>query len=130
MPPDVAANVTCKTNVADIPTLAELLFHAEQFCLRVESGIADAAPNPEEDDELRLKIGQCRSVLSVLQEAFENDVLTIENASVRSNVRVLVMSLMWVAFYGRHCIDFRKFRMLVMIESTFTHLLMQNSRPR
>lgn len=111
--------------MGDTPTLAELLFHAEQFCLRVESAIADAAPNPDEHDDLRLKIAQCRSVLSVLQEAFDDDMLTIANVFVRANFRVLVMSLMWVAFRARHCIDHRIFRMLVMIESTFTHLLIQ-----
>ncbi len=107
----------------DTETLAELLFHAEQFCVRIESAVADSAPAEDDGEELRLKIGQCRAVLSVLQQAFEQDELTVENGSVRGHFRTLVISLMWVAYRARHCIDRRTFRMLVMVESSFTYLL-------
>ena len=104
-------------------TLAELLLHAEQFCLRVESRIADSAPAPEEHAELRLKISQSRGLVALLQRAYEEDKLTLENASVRADFRLLVLTLLWVAFRARHTIDRRTFRMLVMIESGFTYLL-------
>jgi hypothetical protein len=35
----------------------------------------------------------------------------------------LVMALMWIAFYARTAIDFKTYRRLVMIESSFTYLL-------
>ena len=104
-------------------TLAELLFHADRFCLRIEAAVADSAPAPDDDEELRLKIAQCRGLLSLLQNAFEEDELKIENASVRGNFRCLVLMLMWVAFSARRVLDRRIFRMLVLIESGFTYLL-------
>jgi hypothetical protein len=104
-------------------TLAELVFHAERFCLRIESAVADSAPAPDNDEELRLKIAQCRGLLSLLQKAFEEDELKIENASVLENFRCLVLTLMWVAFRARRVLDHRIFRMLVLIESGFTYLL-------
>ena len=107
----------------DTLTLAELLFHAERFCLRIESAVADSAPAPDDDEELRLKIAQCRGLIALLQRAFEEDELKIENASVRENFRCLVLMLMWVAFRARRALDRRIFRMLVLIESGFTSLL-------
>ena len=107
----------------DTLTLTELLFHAEQFCLRIETAVADSAPAPDEDEELRLKIAQCRGLLALLQKAFEEDELRIENPSVRGNFRSLVLALMWVAFRARRALDHRLFRMLILIESGFTHLL-------
>ena len=104
-------------------TLAELLFHADRFCLRIEAAVADSAPAPDDDEELRLKIAQCRNLISLLQKAFEEDELTIENASVRGNFRSLVLALMWVAFRARGALNHRVFRMLVLIESGFTYLL-------
>jgi hypothetical protein len=104
-------------------TLAELFFHAERFCLRIESAVADSAPAPDDDEELRLKIAQCRGLLSLLQKAFEEDELKIENASVLGNFWRLISTLMWVAFRARRALDHRIFRMLVLIESGFTQLL-------
>lgn len=92
----------------DTIALDELLFHAERFCSCIESAVADSAPAPAEDDELRLKIAQCRGLLSLLQKAFDEDELRIENVSVRGNLRAL---------------DYKLFRMLVLIESGFTYLL-------
>ena len=112
----------------DALTLAELLFHAERFCLRVESAMADCAgTSAEETEELRLKISQSRGLLSLLQTAYEEEQLTIENPSVRGNFRVLILTLLWVAFRARHAIDYRTFRMLVLIESSFTYLLIMRS---
>jgi hypothetical protein len=106
----------------DIETLAELMLHAEQFCSKVEAAAKDVAPNPEEE-ELRLKIGQCRNQLAYLQEVFNDGKLNIENPRVRADFRHLILALLWVAYYARGAIDFRIFRRLVMIESTFTYLL-------
>ena len=107
----------------DTLTLAELLLHAEQFCLRVESAVADSAPAPDDETDLRLKISQCRGVLAVLQQTYEEDKLAIEDASVRANFRILVLTLLWVAFGARHILDRRLFRMVVMVESGFSYLL-------
>jgi hypothetical protein len=106
----------------DTETLAELMLHADQFCSKVEAATKDVAPNPEEE-ELRLKIGQCRNQLAYLQELHNDGKLNIENPSVRADFRQLVLALLWVAYYARGAIDFRIFRRLVMIESTFTYLL-------
>lgn len=111
-------------------TLTELLLHAEQFCIRVERALLDAPPLGSAGEQLRLKMLQCGTVLNVLQQDFERDKLTLQNPAVRANLRLLVMSLMWVAFGARHCLDHRMFRMLVMIESSFTYLLIERVRRR
>jgi hypothetical protein len=76
-----------------------------------------------ECEELRLRLSQCRNLLTNLQAAYERDQLTIETASVRADFRHAIMLLMWIAFYARSAIDFRLFRKLVAIESSFTYLL-------
>jgi hypothetical protein len=106
----------------DTETLAELMLHADQFCSKVEDAIRDAAPIPQEED-LRIKIGQCRNQLAYLQEVFNDGNLSIENPRVRADFRQLVMALLWISFQARSAIDFRTFRMLLMIESSFTYLL-------
>jgi hypothetical protein len=106
----------------DTETLAELMLHADQFCSKVEAATQDVAPNPEEK-ELRTKIGQCRNQLAYLQEVLSDGKLNIENPRVRADFRQLVMALLWISFYARSAMDFRIFRMLVMIESGFTYLL-------
>jgi hypothetical protein len=106
----------------DIETLTELMLHADRFCSKVEDALKDAAPIPEEQD-LRLKIGQCRNQLAYLQELFNDGKLTIENPRVRAEFRQLILALLWIAFYARGAIDFRIFRVLVQIESGFTYLL-------
>ena len=111
----------------DTETLAELMLHADRFCSKVEDAIKDVAPIPEEKD-LRTKIGQCRNQLAFLQEVFNDGKLNIENARVRADFRQLVMALLWIGFYARNAIDFRIFRLLVMIESGFTHLLLSRQR--
>ena len=106
----------------DTETLGELMLHADQFCSKVEAATQDVAPNPEEK-ELRTKIGQCRNQLAYLQEVLNDGKLNIENPRVRADFRQLVMALLWISFYARSAMDFRIFRMLVMIESGFTYLL-------
>jgi hypothetical protein len=106
----------------DTHTLAELMLHTDQFCSRIEEAIKDVAPIAEEQ-ELRLKIGQCRNQIASLQELFNERKLSIENPRVRADFRELVMALPWIAFYARSAIDFRIFRRLVRIESGFTYLL-------
>jgi hypothetical protein len=105
------------------PTLAELLFHAERFCVKVESASNDHVLTPIDRDELRLKIGQARNIAALLQQAYNDDELSLARASVRANYRYLIVSLLWVAFYGRQVLDFRTYRMLVLIESSYTLLL-------
>lgn len=106
----------------DIETLAELLLAADQFCSQVEVA-ARGNPTNAEKNELRAKIGQCRTQLAHLQNVFDEHNLYIESASARADVRHLVMLLMWVAFHARSVIDYKLFRRLVVIESTFTYLL-------
>jgi len=106
----------------DTETLAELMLHAEQFCSKVEHAIEDVAPIAE-GSELRIKIGQIRNQLASLQELFNQAKLTVENPTVRADFRQLVIALLWVAFYARSAIDYRTFRRLVLIEASFTYLL-------
>ncbi len=106
----------------DTLTLTELMLHAEQFCSGVEATIKDLSS--EDRDELRLKIVQCRSLISELQAIFEDDRLSIKNGMVRAHFRHLIMALLWIAFRARHDITFKLFRRLVRIESGFTYLLL------
>ena len=106
----------------DTEILAELMLHADQFCSKVEAAIKDVATIAEEKD-LRTKIGQCRNQIAYLQEVFNEGKLSIENPRVRADFRQLVTALLWITVYARSAIDFRKFRMLVRIESVFTYLL-------
>jgi hypothetical protein len=106
----------------DTSTLSELMLCADQFCSKIESIAQDLAPTREQE-ELRLKVGQCRMVLGQLQQFFDENKLTIENAAVRAHVRHLVTALLWIAFHARSKIDFKLFRKLVLIESRFTYLL-------
>jgi hypothetical protein len=106
----------------DTETLAELMLHADQFCSRVEEATNDVAPIAEQS-ELRIKIGQIRNQLASLQEVFNDGKLNIENPTVRADFRQLVIALLWVAFYARNAIDYRTFRRLVLIEASFTYLL-------
>jgi hypothetical protein len=106
----------------DSETLTELMLHADQFCSKIEAAMKDVAPNPEQE-ELRTKLGQCRVQLAHLQNVFDEDKLDIENPAVRADFRHLVMALMWIAFYARTTIDFKTYRRLVMIESSFMYLL-------
>lgn len=106
----------------DAETLAELMLHADQFCSKIEAAMKDVAPNPEQEG-LRTKLGQCRAQLAYLQNVYDEDKLNIENPAVRADFRHLVMALMWIAFYARTAIDFKTYRRLVMIESSFTYLL-------
>jgi hypothetical protein len=108
-------------------TLVEVMLHAERFCLEVENALKDVGPNAEEDEELRLKIGQCRNILVLLQGYFDSDELDVENPGVRAQFRILVTGLFWVTFYGRRIMNYRLFRMISRIESTFTYLLVMRS---
>ena len=107
----------------DTETLAELMLHTEQFCSKVEEAMKDVAPIGEQG-ELRTKIGQIRNQLASLQELFNEGKLNLENLTVRPDFRQMVIALLWVAFYARTAIDYRTFRRLVLIEASFTYLLM------
>ncbi len=106
----------------DTATLVEIMLSAEQFCAKVELASKKLVPKTDES-ELRLKVGFCRNLLAELQVAFEADELTIDNPSVRAQFGHLVIALLWVAFRGRQIVDFKLFRKLVMIETTFSQLL-------
>src|SRR5262245_15151227 len=106
----------------DAETLAEMMLHAEQFCSKVEETMKDVAQIAEEG-ELRLKIGQIRNQLASLQELFNEGKLNVENPRVCADFRHLIIALLWVAFYARSAIDYRMFRRLVLIEASFTYLL-------
>jgi hypothetical protein len=103
-------------------TLAALILRAELFCRTVESAVG-AELHRRSSDELRLKISQCRGALARLQTFYDDDELSIGNAAVRGDTRNLVMALIWVAFYAREKLRHKDFRQLVMIESSFTFLL-------
>ena len=103
--------------------LPELMFHAERFCARVEALALDSVLSSDDHEELRLKISQCRNSLSRLQEAYNQDQLNLKSPSIRAEFRNLVTTLMWVGFGVRQYLDRRTYRMLVLIESTFTYLL-------
>jgi hypothetical protein len=107
----------------DTETLAEMMLHAEQFCSKVEEATMDVAPIAERSD-LRTKIGQIRNQLASLQELFNEGKLNLENPTVRADFRQLIIALLWIAFYARSAIDYRTFRRLVLIEASFTYLLM------
>ena len=110
----------------DTALLAEMMLQAEMFCGRIEAGAQDRPKGPDQD-ELRLKISQCRSALRQLQNYHDEDKLTISNAAVRADSRSLVMSLLWVAFRAGALVDFKLFRKLVQIESGFTYLLINEA---
>ena len=71
----------------------------------------------------RIKIGQIRNQLAALQELFNDGKLSIENPEVRIDFRQMVIALLWVTFYARSAIDYKTFRRLVLIEASFTYLL-------
>jgi len=102
--------------------LVELMLQAEVFCAQIEALGKKKLPLSEMH-ALQLKISQCRGALTQLQAKFDNDELTIDDASVCADFRTLVMSLLWVHFVSRQIIDFKLFRKLVQIESGFTYLL-------
>ena len=98
------------------------MLRSELFCSSVEKKLPDLGSS-EASKEARVKIGQCRNVLARLQSFFDEDELTIANAEVRADTRFLVMGMMWVAYHARNVVDFKTFRMVVMVESAFTFLL-------
>lgn len=106
----------------DIELLQAIMLRAELFCSHVEAGVKKFARDPKQDS-VRLKINQCRGGLVRLQTLFDKNELTITNRSVRDELCHLVTALMWVAFHARVVVDYKIFRMLVMIESSVTHLL-------
>jgi hypothetical protein len=103
-------------------TLSALMLRAELFCRDVENAIG-AELHQRSSDELRLKISQCRGALVRLQSFYDADELSVSTPAVRGDARNLVMALIWVAFYAREKLNRKNFRALVMIESSFTFLL-------
>ena len=107
--------------------LVELLLQADLFCNRVEA-LARSQLSRSDLDALRLKISQCRGILTHLQQLYENDTLAIRDPETCADFRNLVISLLWVNFLGRDLIDRKMFRKLVQIESSFTYALI--TRPK
>ena len=109
----------------DTDLLAEMMLQAEVFCTRIEAA-AIGRLRKADNDELRLKISQCRGALGTLQGYYEANKLTIDSPAVCANFRQLVMSLLWVTFRAGSIVDRRLFRKLVQIESGFTYLLINS----
>ena len=114
--------------------LTELMLNAEIFCSRVQvlldaplldSPSDEAAAEKTAEGELALKISQCRGAVSQLQEFYDEDKLDITHKPTIAVFRHLMISLMWVSFYGKKSIDFKLFRKMVQIESGFTFLLIK-----
>jgi hypothetical protein len=112
--------------VDEAQTLPELMLYATQFCLKVETLIADSAPNSERD-EARLKLSQGRNILELLQTSFNDGKLDLGNPTVHAEFRVLIIHLLWAAFRVRDIIDLKTFRILVQLEAAFTFMLTQRA---
>ena len=110
----------------DTSLLAEMMLQAELFCAQIETATKESARSSE-GDELLLKISQCRGALAQLQKHYEEESLTIENATACAVFRHLVMCLMWVGFRAGSSVDFKLFRKLIQIESGFTYLLINRT---
>jgi hypothetical protein len=107
----------------DAETMFEMMIHAERFCSAVENLADDLAG--KEHEELRMKISQCRSLLQQLRLIYDASELTATNGSACGYFRQLIIAFMWTAHYARKTIDFRLFRKLVVLESSFTYLLIK-----
>lgn len=105
----------------EVDVLVEIMLQAEVFCASVESNTTKL-PRIE-NEELRLKISQCRGTLKELQAAFDENELHFASRRIRGMFRHLVMSLLWLSFIGGRLIDRRLYRKVVQIESSFTYLL-------
>lgn len=105
--------------------LCELLLQAEIVCARFEGAHRERSGKLPEG-ELTSKLGQCRGALTQLQSLYEEDLLTVSNTFALAMFRQLVISLMWSYFYAREATDYKLFRKLVLIESSFTSLLLRN----
>ncbi len=104
-------------------SLSELIFHADQFCSRVEAALAHSMPDGAEDEELRWQMTQSRSLLGRLQTADRVEALDVNNKIVQGDFRRLIVSLLWIGFHARRLLSPKLFGLLVMIESEFTFLL-------
>ena len=105
----------------DKETMFEMMLTADRFCAEAQ-GLADDLAG-QEREELRLKLVQCQTLLQQLRSLYEEENLTIDNAAACGHFRQLIMALMWMAYRARKNIGFKLFRKLVMIESSFTYLL-------
>jgi hypothetical protein len=108
----------------DSVTLFELMLAAERACNAVEPARAGLVGVNPAEDELRLKIGQCRNLLTQLHRLYDQDRLRIDEAEVRGHFQHLVTALMWACFWSRERLDRKVFRMLVNVQFGFTYLLM------
>ena len=102
-------------------TLFEMMLCADRFCSEMENAADDLIG--KEREEFRLKISQCRGLLSQIESIYDKDELTIESGLACGYFRQLVMALMWAVYYSRRFVDFKLFRKLVVLESSFTYLL-------
>lgn len=100
---------------------------ADRFC-RHAKATTDKNSRETEWEELKLKISQCRGILMELQEAYNNEKLTVENTLVRMQFRNLITGLLWIGFHMRHVIDRKIFRRLIVMESAFTYVLSNEIR--
>lgn len=110
----------------DTETMFEMMLQAEGFCSEIENLADDLAG--KEREELLLKISQCRALLGQIKLIYDEGKLTIENGLARGYFRQLVMALMWAIHYARRYVDYKLFRKLVVLESSFTYLLIAREK--
>ena len=108
-------------------TLPEMILYADQFLSRAEIASKDQLKGLE-TEELRLKVTQCRNILALLQEAFNESRLNMAEDIVQEQFRSLILILHWVAFYARNVLDYKTYRRLVLVQAGFTRLLIIRAR--
>jgi hypothetical protein len=79
-------------------------------------------------EELFLKIGQGRALVSELQAAFDQDRLSMENVLICEEFRCLILTLHWVAFYGRTVIERSAFKKMMLLEAGLSRLLIDQGK--
>lgn len=105
----------------------ELMLYADQFCSRMQFGGKRVVLQADRE-ELFLKIGQGRALISQLQAAFDQDNLGMESVLICEQFRCLVLTLHWVAFYGRTVIERSAFKKLILLEAGLSRLLIDQGK--
>ena len=106
---------------------SELLLFADQFCMAIEARSNDLRPGIERE-ELLLKLNQARSLLSQIQEIFNERRLELRTRRTATLFHALLCNLHWCAFYSRSVIDRPTFRRLMIVQAGFSLLVMKALR--
>ena len=112
-------------NTNMLATFVEIMRSAEKFCATIESVSKNVAPG-REPEQFHAKLGFCRTQLFHLQQLHDQSELTVENPQTREGFQSLLIGLMWLAFYAREVVSYKTYRVLVMIESSFAYVLLNN----